>query len=156
MRSTHGLFGDVNQSMRINDAHLAVLKSTLYKICRLDLFTCTWLIFRKRKIQNRMIGVWWKNWFIKVRCYTHLWMQCAAVITHSGEIREPPHKYAPCNSLSITLTCQGHSPSNESVPPTIRLDTNGEPHTESAAPKALPAATSKKNVIWIYLSSIIK
>jgi len=45
--------------------------------------------------------------------WTHLWMQWAAVITHSGSISTPPHQWPMKPSLGCSSwrdTCQGHAP----------------------------------------------
>lgn len=57
---------------------------------------------------------------------THLEKQCAAVRTHRSVMRLPPQKWLP---LRWMLTCQGHSPSKASWPPTIRFSILGRPHT---------------------------
>lgn len=57
---------------------------------------------------------------------THLEKQCAAVRTQRSVMRLPPQKWLP---LRWMLTCQGHSPSKASWPPTIRFSILRRPHT---------------------------
>ena len=54
----------------------------------------------------------------------NLGKQCAAVSTHWGATREPPHT---CVPRCWMLACHGHSPARASRPPTIRLATRGCP-----------------------------
>lgn len=73
---------------------------------------------------------------------THLEKQCAAVRTHRSVRRLPPQKWLP---LRWMLTCQGHSPSRASRPPTIRFSILGRPHTRAKARRRSLGALAAPN-----------
>lgn len=63
--------------------------------------------------------------------------QWAAVTIHSGVMMEPPQTWVPC---TCRLTCQGQSPGDALLPPTIRLWRivfPATPHSESDKHRAV-------------------
>lgn len=67
---------------------------------------------------------------IKPHRVTHPEKQWAAVSTHSGLSRDPPHT---CTFCRRRLACHGHMPARAAWPPTIRLpacETWGWPHPD--------------------------